>query len=117
MKELYLFFLLGNIKDVSGISSLTLGLVFSVYFIFLLLTYDEKENFFRLPKKVQKWAGIAFITSAILFIFTPSKKELLMIYGGGTILEYIQNNKEVKKIPDNVVKALNKWLEEEINEE
>jgi CRISPR/Cas system-associated protein Cas10 (large subunit of type III CRISPR-Cas system) len=67
-------------------------------------------------KRIQKWIGIAFLTSAVLFVFTPNKKEMLMIYGGGTIIDYIQNNKELQKIPDNVVKALNKWLEEELDE-
>lgn len=42
----------------------------------------------------------------------PSKDELYAIYGVGTVLDYAKSSKEVQKLPDNAVKALNIYLED-----
>ena len=41
----------------------------------------------------------------------PSKEELYAIYGVGPIIDYAKGSKEVQKLPDNAVKALNVYLE------
>lgn len=46
-----------------------------------------------------------------LYILIPSKTELYAIYGVGTVLDYAKSSKEVQKLPDNAVKALNIYLE------
>ena len=42
----------------------------------------------------------------------PSRDELYEIYGVGTVLDYAKSSKEVQKLPDNAVKALNIYLED-----
>ena len=42
----------------------------------------------------------------------PSKEELYAIYGVGSVIDYAKSSKEVQKIPDNAVKALNIYLED-----
>lgn len=44
-------------------------------------------------------------------VFIPSKEQLYVIYGVGTVVDYVKGSKEVQKLPDNAVKALNMWLE------
>ena len=41
----------------------------------------------------------------------PSTSQCYAIYGIGSTIEYIQNSEEVKKLPDNAIKALNSYLE------
>ena len=43
--------------------------------------------------------------------FIPSEKQLYTIYGMGTVIDYAKESNEVKKLPDNTVKALNVYLE------
>lgn len=45
-----------------------------------------------------------------LNIFIPNKNELYAIYGVGTIIDYCENNSNMKELPDNAVKALNAYL-------
>lgn len=47
----------------------------------------------------------------LLGIFTPSTKACYAIFGVGTTLNYISNSEEVQQLPDNAVKALNRYLE------
>ena len=47
----------------------------------------------------------------------PSTKTCYLILGVTETVEYISNNDELKKLPDNAVKALNYWLEKQIKED
>ena len=49
--------------------------------------------------------------SSALCVLIPSKNELYAIYGIGSIIDYAKDSKEVQKLPDNAVKALNAYLE------
>ena len=46
-----------------------------------------------------------------LYVLIPSKNELYAIYGVGSVIDYAKSSKEVQKLPDNAVKALNVYLE------
>ena len=61
--------------------------------------------------KTFKVCCIGVLVSLGLCILIPSKKELYGIYEVGTVLDYAKDNKEVQKLPDNTVKALNIYLE------
>lgn len=53
-------------------------------------------------------------------IFIPSTKEYLAIYGGGKIIEYIENNPKVKDVPDKVINVTDLYLqklEKELSEQ
>lgn len=60
------------------------------------------------------------IISAIAFLIaglTPSTSTCYLIFGVTETAEYINSNDEIKKLPDNAVKALNYWLEEQTKED
>ena len=46
-----------------------------------------------------------------MVLFIPLTEQLYAIYGVGTVIDYAKGSKEVQKLPDNAVKALNVWLE------
>lgn len=54
---------------------------------------------------------ILTIIPILMTAFIPSKEQLYVIYGVGTVIDYAKGSKEVQKLPDNAVKALNMWLE------
>ena len=59
-----------------------------------------------------KLAAIVFFTVMSLKVFMPTAKEAFLIIGGAAVI----NNAEIQKLPDNVAKAANSFLEEYINE-
>jgi len=52
-------------------------------------------------------AGITVVMNTILVILTPTSRDVALIWG----LESLTNNKELAKLPDNVIKATNNYLE------
>lgn len=46
----------------------------------------------------------------LLFIFTPTTKEALMIWGVGGTIDYVKSNDTAKQLPDKCIKALDKWV-------
>lgn len=52
----------------------------------------------------------AFIMT-VLGVCIPSTKSCYAIFGVGTVLNYVNNSEEAKQIPDNAMKAVNRYLE------
>lgn len=51
------------------------------------------------------------IVNIVLYHFTPTTNETLLIYGVGTTIDYVDNNDTIKQLPDKTVKALKKYLD------
>lgn len=47
----------------------------------------------------------------VLGVCIPSTKSCYAIFGVGTVLNYVNNSEEAKQIPDNAMKAVNRYLE------
>lgn len=78
----------------------------------IICPYDKEDEMRK--KKASKIAKKCLLYSILPFLivtFIPSAKQLYAIYGVGTVIDYAKENKEVQKLPDNAVKALNVWLE------
>lgn len=76
----------------------------------IICAANNKEELPSLFKAL-RISCIATVISLLIVLFTPSTKELYAIYGVGTVIDYAKENKEVQKLPNNAVKALNVWLE------
>ena len=91
----------------------------TVYLIDSEYTPDGEEGNRRFLKIGSKTLCISTIVFAIGLIgrtFTPTTSEALVIYGVGESVEYLQNNKDAVQIPDKALKALNKYLDEAIED-
>lgn len=75
-----------------------------------VITYYETNNTCFL--KVIKWSVVIAVGSCIVNTFIPSSKTALAMYTVPPVLEAVQTNKELQKLPDNAVKFVNMWLEE-----
>lgn len=102
MVTLYWISVLGNISTLASVT-------FTIFAIFL---FCLSLNVFAKPtKKAIKLCYIGIVASLALCVLVPSKNELYAIYGVGSVIDYAKNSKEVQKLPDNAVKALNVYLE------
>ena len=41
----------------------------------------------------------------------PSKEDLYLIYGAGTIVDYCKDSPKIKEIPDKAIDVLNRYLD------
>ena len=51
------------------------------------------------------------IPTILGIVFIPSEQDMLLIYGVGTTLDYLQDNEKVQQLPDKCVDALDAWVE------
>lgn len=49
--------------------------------------------------------------AAVLCVLTPSTNQCYAIFGVGATLHYVNHSEEVQRIPDNAMKAVNRYLE------
>ena len=58
-----------------------------------------------------KRSAVALAISVVGIIFRPTKEDMMLIYGVGTTLDYLQDNEKVQQLPDKCVDALDAWVE------
>ena len=71
---------------------------------------DQKKALAKI-KKGSKYVLYCFIFVTLGAIFTPTDKDLLVIYGVGGTIDYIKSNDKAKELPDKVVDALTRYVD------
>lgn len=99
----------------SGIVAVGLTLILALMSFFVLLTDDECD-FFNVTKKWLRPVLAVIVVCSMVSIFTPSKSDLYAIYGIGGTIDYLKDNPEAQKLPDNLIKAANAFLEKNISD-
>ena len=118
MNEIYWITRLDWINTLLGLFLLISLIVFLFFFIGFLISCGEVGNDFN--NNVFRVLKTSFFSSALLsiaFVFTPSKKDMFMIYGIGGTIDYIKSNDTDKQIPDKCINALDKFIDEYVNED
>lgn len=77
---------------------------------------EGKKRYLKFGSKILCISTIIFVIGLIGRTFTPTTSEALIIYGVGESVEYLQNNKDAIQIPDKALQALNKYLDEAIED-
>lgn len=120
MIELYWMNVFGNLN---GVCKLLMVLSFTLFVACVIFYFVSKDEDLCLPltsKSIAKF--IMFKLLPILIIstigntFIPDKKTLYVIYGIGGTLDYLKENKTAKQIPDKAILALDKYLNEQIED-
>lgn len=94
------------------VAFLILALIFIVgYFE----SYDEDVKRANLKRSITFGSIGIFLLIAQTFI--PTTKQALIIYGVGGTIDYVKNNETAKQLPDKVILALDKYLEDLNKEE
>jgi hypothetical protein len=81
-----------------------------ILLIIVHLDADCKE-YIKMCNKYFKITIPTFIISLSMFLFVPTTKEALVIYGVGGTIDYLKENPTAKQIPDKCIKALDKWVD------
>lgn len=115
MNEIYWITRLDAIQTLAIIAVFILG-VFTCLHIIIWVIEDDEENKPKLKNIILKFA--AYISIPIfLLVFIPSKRDMLMIIGIGGTIEYLKSNDTAKELPDKVIMAIDKFLDDTIEEE
>ena len=78
---------------------------------------DEDEIWVIMMFRILKGSILVLLTSSTLKVFVPTTNEMYTIIGIGGTYEYLKDNKDIKEIPDNTIKALKIWSENLVSEE
>lgn len=118
MSELYWINVLGSISNFLSILMIFCGILGVLFLIarLVIIGEDEEEDDKKVIGRCLKYFAIIFAISCIGSIFIPDKNDLYVIYGVGNVIDYCKKNDDVKALPDNAVKALNLYLENNIKE-
>ena len=109
MSELYWLTRLEYIQNFLVIVMSVSGIALFITFVMWLMA-----NYVEEAKLMLKWVVGTFTTlviSSLIFVFVPSTKEALLIWGVGSTIDYIQENETAKQLPDKCINALNDWVE------
>lgn len=121
MSELYFMTILGNLGAfliITGFLCLLVGGGLYGWHMTTVTEYDtqdEKELHRRCKIKAKNLLIISFIC-LLISCFIPSTKEMYAIYGIGGVIDYVKGNEKAKKLPDKVIDALDKYLDEQKEE-
>lgn len=117
MTEMYWITRLEAINGVLFAIELISGLVLAICVIWMILSYDDNDKVFNKSKRAFKKIITPFFVTTLLLVFIPTKKDMLMIYGIGGTIDYIKSNDTAKSMPNKCIEALDKLLDEYVDEE
>lgn len=109
MNELYWLTRLEYIQNFLVIVMAVSGMALFITFVLWLMA-----NYVEEAKLMLKWVVGTFTTlviSSLIFVFVPSTKEALFIWGVGSTIDFLQENETAKQLPDKCIDALNDWVE------
>ena len=78
---------------------------------------DEDEVWVKKMFRIIKMSILVLLTTSTLKVFVPTTNEMYTIIGIGGTYEYLKDNKDIKEIPDNTIKALKIWSENLVSKE
>lgn len=110
MNTLYWITVLSNLNTLL-IALLIISAFFTCFGILstvIVDNFDEKDS---TAIKLRNWGLIILVPSFLGVLFTPSEKQLYMIYGVGGTLDYLKENPTAKELPDKCIKALDTWVD------
>lgn len=119
MKEIYFLTRLSELSHVLEILELICVIVLTVFIAGLFVEGALSVRDSEFPGWAKKWvsATIAVLSVAlVLDFFIPNRNDILLIYGLGGTIDYVQSNDKAKQLPDKAVEALNRYLDT-INED
>ena len=111
MNEIYWITVLGNVSTFLAILCSLFGLYIVITIVASLADACDTDDFVEnLSKFKLKFMIPLCIVLGFAACFVPNKKQLYMIFGVGSVIDYVQDSDKVKKLPDKVVNALDVWV-------
>ena len=126
MDEFYWFTRLDSINSMSYIFMIVSGVFICTALLFYIVgkvakNYDfiddETKVLIGLTKKGIKICISIFMISMLLNIFVPTTKEAFVIWDVGGSIDYLKSNEKIIQLPDKCIEALDKFIEEYVEED
>ena len=111
MSEIYWIQRIGALSDLFNVMwgiSMVIEIVALLCFPVIVDYFDDYKDKII---KVCKILIATFIVGVIGGIFIPTTNELYAIYGIGGTIDYIKSNDKAKQLPDKVVDALTRYVD------
>jgi hypothetical protein len=108
---LYLILKLDILSEISLVAVIITGVVSAIALLITAINYNDEEA----KSSAKPWVtnfGISFIIALFLIIMIPNTQQAAVVY----CLPKIVNNEQVQKMPDNLLKLANQWLDGQITE-
>ena len=112
MEEIYWITRLDGILY-TGQILLALSIIVIVPTFCLLMSINDDDEARPKTRMILKVSIPILILSLLIVLFVPSKKDMFLIYGLGTTIEYVKENDRLKEIPDKAIDAIMEYLGEE----
>ena len=97
--------------DLIVVVSLTTFLVCTIWSIACIIIATMNDNSIRDAIARIKWMIVTDVIALLILVFVPTTKDALMIYGLGSVKEYVESNNKVKELPDKAIEVLDKYLD------
>lgn len=114
MNEIYWITRLESINNVLMacviISVIITGVSALIWILTVNSSYEEDAN--KTPLSILKKFSPVLVIFTILYVFTPTAKDAMMIWGIGGTIDYIKSNNTAKQLPDKYIQALDKFVDE-----
>lgn len=110
MNEIYWLTRVGTISDI-GYAMFILSIIALVTVPIWTNIVDLEEWECLNPKTAIKSILATGIIGLIIVAFVPTKQDMYLIYGLGSVVEYVQGNDKAKEIPDKAVEAIIEWMD------
>lgn len=114
MEEIYWITRMDNIHSalVIFLCISATSIITSIIGYFITKSLDEYKGEWVNFGKFLKYAVPSSLILTLLLVFTPTTKEVLMIYGVGGTLDYVQSNEKIQQLPDKVVDVIDLFIED-----
>lgn len=119
MKELYFLTILDGLEIFLTILGIITGITAAIVLIFYVVWKSDSYNDEEYPL-LKSWSiglSLSCVLLCLLNVFIPNTKQASFIYGMGTVVDYVQNNKDLQQLPDKCVQALDMWVDTFIEEQ
>lgn len=109
---IYIIEVLGNLHGVFSVLFICSSIA-TIAYIIVGLAETSLETLKHNFKKL----SFIWVIIALLACFTPSRTTMYSMVIVPEVIEYINNDAEIKKLPANVVRYANKWFEDNLDKE
>ena len=111
MNTLYWLTVLGKLGDLFPAIMIITSILLIIIGIGSLIFHVENEENAPLLTKATLFCFFTLVTLGLISLFVPTKKELYIIYGVGSAVDYIKDNPDAKQLPTKCIETIDKWAE------
>lgn len=119
MRDLYWITRFGALNDIAIAMIIASSVVLAFSIVISAAVYKEYEDneAFRMLLRYARISIVALSVSSVVYIFVPSTKQALFIYGIGGTIDYVKNDDKGKQLPGKVIDALDRYMDSLNNRE